>query len=367
MSDVHPAVSIIVSIYNVEDYLEQCLDSIVAQSFSDIEIILVDDGGTDGSYDICSRYAALDERIILLHQDNSGVSDARNRGLGAASGDWIMFVDGDDWLTTDAVEILYGFAAQADGYDIAIGSYFQNFSSTDQQERFEGDSSQFDKTYTYELDACRDNLIRFALVRTGMTELAQINCNFNSIRSKLFRHSMLTENNLLFISGLDKGEDRIFNLYTLKIARNLIVINAPFYHYRIRQDSISRKFTGIEALSEPIDIWVGEVKKFLNGFPENTDDIYAGFLYSVLNIVSGYFVRALNFGILSRRETLKNMRILFNGKNYRNMIRTISANRKSEYFTKRNRIVIAMFRTRSYFLYLAASRLSRRIKAGPTA
>jgi len=366
MSDVHPLVSIIVAIYNVEDYLEQCLDSIVAQSFSNIEILLVDDGSSDRSFEICSQYATLDDRIILLHQDNSGVTEARNRGLRSASGDWIMFVDGDDWLTQNAVETLYRCATQENDCDISIGLYYRNYTIPSQQECYIGDTSTLGQTFIYHSGSCTEGLILYALTKTGLPELSHINCNPHVPWAKLYRHSMINSNKLLFISGLDKWEDRIFNLYAFQDARKIVVINAPVSHYRFRPDSVIHQFNGIDSLAESVNIWVQEVKKFLDDFPENTDDIFARFLYVVLITVVDYFIVSRDLGSLSRRETLKNIRLLFNRRNYRDMIQIISANRKNEYFTRKSRIAIAMFRTRSYFLYLASRQLVRRTKARPT-
>lgn len=100
-------VSIIVPIYNVEKYLRQCLDSILRQTFRPLEIILVNDGSTDGSDTICQEYAKIDERIVYLKKENGGVSDARNVGLDAVNSDYVLFIDSDDWIEPTYVEVLY--------------------------------------------------------------------------------------------------------------------------------------------------------------------------------------------------------------------------------------------------------------------
>ena len=100
-------VSIIVPIYNVEKYLRQCLDSILRQTFRPLEIILVNDGSTDGSDTICQEYAKIDERIVYLKKENGGVSDARNVGLDAVTSDYVLFIDSDDWIEPTYVEVLY--------------------------------------------------------------------------------------------------------------------------------------------------------------------------------------------------------------------------------------------------------------------
>ncbi len=120
--DKDKMVSIIVPVYNVERYLEQCLDSIIKQTYRSLEILIINDGSTDSSGEIASRYAGLDERIILLEKKNGGLSDARNYGLDRASGDYIMFVDSDDYIEADMVEYLLDAIEKADA-QIAVCGY----------------------------------------------------------------------------------------------------------------------------------------------------------------------------------------------------------------------------------------------------
>lgn len=115
-------VSVIVPVYNVEQYLEQCLDSIIKQTYSSLEILIINDGSTDQSGEIASRYAGLDDRIILLEKKNGGLSDARNYGLDRVSGDYIMFVDSDDYIEADMVEYLLNVIEKADA-QIAVCGY----------------------------------------------------------------------------------------------------------------------------------------------------------------------------------------------------------------------------------------------------
>ena len=115
-------VSIIVPVYNTKDYLACCIESLLGQTYTELEIILVDDGSTDDSLDICRNYQMLDSRIHVLHQNNQGVSAARNLGLDAATGDYITFVDSDDELCLNAIEILLNCIRKNQG-DIAAGKH----------------------------------------------------------------------------------------------------------------------------------------------------------------------------------------------------------------------------------------------------
>lgn len=120
----NPLVSIIVPIYKVEPYLRRCLDSIVNQTYTNLEIILVDDGSPDTCPQICDEYAAKDKRIVVIHKENGGLSDARNAGLEISKGEYISFVDSDDWVDEKYIEILLN-SAIAENTDIAIGENIQ--------------------------------------------------------------------------------------------------------------------------------------------------------------------------------------------------------------------------------------------------
>ncbi len=125
-----PKISVIVPIYNVEPYLRQCLDSIVSQTYRNLEIILVDDGSPDNCGAICDEYAAKDSRIQVIHQKNGGVSAARNAGLAAAAGAWIGWVDGDDWIEPDMYDYLLE-NIQAYGADVAVCSRVERYPDRD--------------------------------------------------------------------------------------------------------------------------------------------------------------------------------------------------------------------------------------------
>lgn len=123
-----PLVTVIVPVYNVKPYLEQCFESIASQTYGNIELILVDDGSTDGSGDLCDEFARADQRVCVIHQDNMGLSEARNAGIRQAKGDWVAFVDSDDYVSPLFVETLL-WAALDTGCKMSCvpsGAYFQD-------------------------------------------------------------------------------------------------------------------------------------------------------------------------------------------------------------------------------------------------
>ena len=119
-------ISVIVPVYNVEKYLEKCVESILNQSLKDIEIILVDDGSPDNCPQICDEYATKDSRVKVCHKQNGGLSSARNEGLKHVSGEYYMFVDSDDWLDSETCEVTYNYAKQNDA-DCLMFSYTKEF------------------------------------------------------------------------------------------------------------------------------------------------------------------------------------------------------------------------------------------------
>lgn len=122
-----PKISIIVPVYNVEKYLRRCIDSILAQTFTEFELILVDDGSPDGCPAICDEYAVQDDRIRVIHQTNSGVSVARNAGLDVVRGEWIGFVDSDDWIEPNMYEYLYSVAKKTNADAVVCGFFGQHY------------------------------------------------------------------------------------------------------------------------------------------------------------------------------------------------------------------------------------------------
>lgn len=120
-------INIIVPVYNTATYLPQCLDSLVNQTYRDIEIICVNDGSTDNSPDILKAYAERDSRILVIHQENLGLSGARNKGLESARGEWVMFVDSDDWIGTDCCKTLLSHTDKQT--DVCLFSYIREFAN----------------------------------------------------------------------------------------------------------------------------------------------------------------------------------------------------------------------------------------------
>ena len=116
-------ITVIVPVYNVENYLNKCLDSLINQTYKNLEIIVINDGSTDNSGTICQEYAQKDNRIVYIEKENGGLSDARNAGLDRMTGSYVTFVDSDDWIEQDYVEVLYNKLTEHQA-DVSVGNYY---------------------------------------------------------------------------------------------------------------------------------------------------------------------------------------------------------------------------------------------------
>lgn len=234
-------VSIIIPIYNVDLYLDKCLYSVVNQTYKDIEIILVNDGSTDRSLEIAEGFAQKDERIVLYSQVNGGLSAARNTGMRLASGDYILFLDSDDWLSLDAVKWMYERILQDKADVLCCRSQFENLIR-----------GKIAPSRLKTLDILSGhNILKDAL----------LTLNFHtSAWAKMYKRNFLLENQLSFKDGI-VNEDTLFSIQTACIATKVSFINNICFHILEREGSISR--SSQERLFRDMDIALTQAKEFL--------------------------------------------------------------------------------------------------------
>lgn len=211
-----PEISIIVPVYNVEKYLSRCIESILSQSFSDFELILVDDGSTDRSGEICDEFAKKDPRIRVFHKANGGVSDARNAGLDLVTGKYIGFVDGDDYIENCMYRVLWDMI-QKDEADISVCGVFNSFENQKRPQCEEMDAF-----------VCNGREA-FAITLAGKKMPASL-CN------KLYRREIFSQRR--FLVG-KTYEDAFFLPSLLLDAEKVSVTTEPLYNYWHRMDSIT--------------------------------------------------------------------------------------------------------------------------------
>ena len=209
-------VSIIVPVYNVDKYLEKCLDSLINQTLKDIEIICVDDGSTDNSLEILEKYSQKDNRIIIINQDNAGVSVARNSGMKIAKGQYIGFVDSDDWVDLDFYEKLYNSAIKNDA-DIAVSSIIR--------------WRKYNKKYRVK---CEDKVYTTLQEKISACFIPKICYVWN----KLYKSEIVKDN---FFTPNVYFEDIIWLPEVIKSSNKLITVSGTNYYYRVNNNSIVKK------------------------------------------------------------------------------------------------------------------------------
>lgn len=225
----YPTLSIIVPVYNAEAYLEQCIQSVLDQADRTVELILVDDGSTDVSLQICRSWEH-DSRVKILATENHGVSHARNLGLDHAGGEWIMFLDSDDYLLANSLERLLALAAP--------------------------DVHQIAAAYTTGQEApvtvLHDRVSAASLIRMSLDSINhQLLPEFYEVKpmslpacwAKLYRSRIIRENGIRFHEDLHLSEDTLFNLDYLACIETVVLSNLPVLHYRENTSSVTRVFS----------------------------------------------------------------------------------------------------------------------------
>lgn len=210
-------VSVIVTIYNVASYLQRCVDSILGQTFEDFELLLIDDGSTDDSGAICDTYAAANPRVQVIHKANGGAAQARNVGLRAAAGQYVMFIDGDDFIESDMLESQYAVAKQF-GADIVCCGFFRDP---------EGKPSIVQKDERIVSVCSREDALRGVL----LGELL-----YTSLWNKLYKRTLIpylyNDENIAFT------EDRLANYNAIKCAACMVLDSRKLYHYQLHRHSL---------------------------------------------------------------------------------------------------------------------------------
>ena len=236
-----PVISIIVPVYNAEPYLRRCIDSILAQTFTDFECILIDDGSPDNCPIICDEYAEKDNRVVVIHQDNRGSAATRNIGLFKAQGEWVGFVDSDDWIEHDMFEKMYA-KANIGNYDMVWCDY-----------------------YRYHLNG--SNHIKVQI--EGLGKIDFIKRIFDgrlhgSVCNKLIKKSICINNNILFPSA-NLLEDVVFVVQYIYHTDNIGYVNNALYHYTFNPYSMVNDINGMKTRIEDTYENLSFIMSFLEG------------------------------------------------------------------------------------------------------
>lgn len=287
-------VSVIVPIYKAESYIRKCLDSILSQTFINFELLLIDDGSPDDCGKICDEYAKLDDRVRVFHKENGGVSKARNLGLDYAKGDYVCFIDSDDWVDSDMLETLIG-REQKKRTDLLFYG-FQYEASTR-------------NSNTLEL------LRQFSGIYEGINSVVEV-CYLLEINellgwtwNKLFRNGIIQEYHIRFNEEISIQEDHIFTLEYLKYVTCLTVCAYAPYHYRMVQDSLTNKRYSYFFQKKKLLLLFQRRMELIN--KRGNVDIYRQYVVREFLLTLLYYYRLLNSEIENQLEELKDIRSLF--------------------------------------------------------
>lgn len=233
----NPLVSIIVPIYNVEKYLEQCIDSLENQTYREIEIILVDDGSKDNSGAICDVYAKSDSRVKVIHKPNGGLSSSREAGINAALGEYIMIVDGDDWIDTDTIQECINCIIKEADLQCVLFSYIKEYPNKSIPVKVLENSQLFIG------DKAEDKIYRrlFGLSNSELNHPERMH-NIESCCMKLYSRELAQNGRYFGTDLVGSSEDALFNMYALYGLKKACYLDKHFYHYRKLPESITNSF-----------------------------------------------------------------------------------------------------------------------------
>ena len=281
-------VSVIVPVYNASDYLDECLQSIISQTYTDLEIILIDDGSKDNSGEICDRYKESDERIIVIHQSNYGVSHARNQGIEIASGQLITFVDSDDTIEHEMVSTLYNDLME-DQADIAICSY----------NTFVGNSKapvgNSGKRFVFSKEEAMENLIAGKYFSGGLW-------------SKIYKSGIIK--NCRLDETIKINEDVLMNFHVFENVKKVLFHDVCLYNYRANVNGATNTITQICGRADEYNV-AKSIYKSSEGktyYPATEKRYYI----SLLNYYQSYVMagRRKEKEAIELKQTLKNEKVI---------------------------------------------------------
>lgn len=299
--------SIIIPIFNAEKYLEKCIDSILEQRYTEYELILVDDGSIDKSAQMCDEYADKDNRVIVIHKENGGLSDARNTGVKVAKGEYIFFIDSDDFLDDNkALEKIVNRLkkSNADVLNFGFKKYYANE----------------DKEYNYfKID--KNMPIEYCKDEKGFEFLMQNSLYIASAWNKVIRRQLFEKSDLSFKKGI-YSEDIDWCARLLIVAKKFDFINESFYCYRQREGSISKSISNknLKDLKDAIVICY-DMSKDLQGDFKNDYLSYVAYQYATFLVCQAkvklnqenktYIDQMRKYSFLLKYSNNKKVRILY--------------------------------------------------------
>lgn len=288
-----PKISVIVPVYKAEKYLHRCVDSLLAQTFQDYEILLIDDGSPDRSGEICDEYAKRDARIRVFHKENGGVSSARNTGLDNANGEWIAFVDSDDWVESDYLQIMIEPTANKSVEYVVSGIRYFFLHTKRYQTMFE---------YS-------DMIVDINNMPTAICDLRLLN-NGCPV-AKLYQKNIIRNNNLYFNIELSINEDHLFTIQYYNTVETVATVKSISYNYffDFQTTSLTKKRHSSDEYIKIAQMMADEFERFILRFDKIERNFWMSseYLFGLQQII-----KAIDNSIYSTnvKSTLVNVRDL---------------------------------------------------------
>lgn len=333
-----PFFSIILPVYNVKKYLNRCVDKLLCEKFKNFEIILVDDGSTDGCYNICDEYVEKDSRISVIHKENGGLSSARNEGFKTAKGKYIFWLDSDDYIVQDALSILYNHLKD-NNVDIIKYNYIK-------QPINEPEYSVLEPGIYNKEEIC-NSVLKLAIESTGSF--------IWSVWSHIYKREFLIKNSLSFISEREIGsEDYLFNLQSYLRAKNILVIKDTLYNYDLRMGSLTNRYRQ-NLMNQYLKLY----KLMSNEIMQSDNDQLMESIYNFY-VWNGYHVLMTNEMRITEKHKIKdrnkNIRELLKQESFVNALKKIKINELS----MSQVIIYSFMKLRLRFMLIALMRIRKR-------
>lgn len=333
---MNPKVSIIVPIYKVpEPFLRQCIKSCIHQTLKDIEIILVDDGSPDGCGQICDEYAAMDSRVKVIHKKNGGLVSARNAGYDVVNGEWMMYLDGDDWIDLDTCEKAIAYTEHYKNVDVVFWKCVQELDTLSIKGKWEWPCT--DERHLYVGDECKELARNVLVYKSGIA----------TAYSKLIRTEYARRHGIKHDDRLKQGAEGMeFSLRTFYNADNVLYVNAYWNHYRYNPDSISKAVN--EKNTQYLTDCLRVVEEDICGFGQKevfTKTLYQRTVYILIAIAMSTYFHPNNKESLFVR-CKKYSEVISGYDLYKKSLRFASA----EGMDRQRRVTLTLIRMKMYFM-----------------
>jgi len=339
-----PLISIIIPVFNAKGSLKACVDSVLNQTYQHIEVIIIDDGSRDGSSFLCDVISSKNGIIRVHHQNNQGVSAARNKGIELSKGDYVTFVDADDWIDPNVCEVLAESLRTID-YDLFCYSAVYHWKKQTRSYLFKGDLEQLSPAQKEELH-CK--------VMTPSAPGFEYNCNTRfagSVWGKFYKAKILKENRLLFSTKTIISEDVLFNVLTMDFFDKIGYSTKTFYHYQITSTSAQNRYR--RNSMEYFGFIIDEIQQWLISSNKNqqyrdcANSLFVHYLFGTLK--EDYFHKDNPDQTLA----LSKVKCVLSQEKYQNIL--MSA--QNGYFSMSEKFLIALMRLKMIFVIRTLMRI----------